>query len=475
MSHTQHVAAVLWAMARLRAPEPTATRAAASRLDAVLPTAPLSDVGSALQALAAVSALAARAAAAGGGRQATLQGELGAGLLSRVVRATAKRLPAAAVCGEAGGRQLAMLLYGLHRWAAPPLLPRRNFLNAWMAASGPRLREWAPRDVAISARVLGGWRVWGGPQPSAWAAAALDATQRPELLARLNGADAVGLLVGLAGMQLGAERRARDVRQQAARTAALARRSSSGSLGSIDGGTSSGSSGGGSGGGVEGSSARSSGGPFSPGGEGSPAAGDGDPEEDGSRGAALVVVGEAGVRWWAAYQAATLVLLPALTLSEVTALLAASSRARLVASPEWVLGLGRRGLELASAAAPFGRSHGAACLLLAAVGRAARQLPPDAAAEARGALAPAAAGVAAALTPHLATRSGAIDLVQLMSGLAGLGVRPGPALAAAAAAGLERRGAGLTPGMWRQVRDAYVALRLAPTNALVRAFLVHVG
>ncbi|KAI8466388.1 MAG: hypothetical protein J3K34DRAFT_524563 [Monoraphidium minutum] len=412
----KHVVAALWALARLRVPDPAAAAALGARFQELLPRCTPGEAGAGL--LAAVSL-----PRAWGPR---LEGRF----MAEYVRAAAPQLAATAAAGREGGRALALVLYALHRWGGRGARPRRDFLRAWARASAPALRLWAPRDVAMAAAALGAWREWS-PAVEAWAGAAMEATLQPSVLAAVNGADAAGLLGGLAGMQWGAE--------AAARAAAAAAPPSGGG----EGGGSSGQGGGPSGG--------------------------------GGGSTAVVVSGPLGSRWWAGYQAATLVLLPSLTLPQVTAVLGAAARLRLEPDAEWVGALGGRGLELAAAAAARPRTHGSACLLLVALSRAVGRLPPAAAAEARRALAPRVAAVAGALAPHLSSVSGPLDLVQAAGALARLGLRPGPAFAAAHVRGVERVAPALTGVMWRQLRDAYAALRLTPSGDMLRCFVVHLG
>ncbi|KIY96571.1 hypothetical protein MNEG_11390 [Monoraphidium neglectum] len=430
----RHVVAVMWALKRLRAPDAAAAAALLRRYLELLPLATPGEAGAGLLVATELGAFRGRAAAAaaggGGGRgsggtAAALapRPDEGSSLMSMYVKSVGSQLLVTAALGRDGGRQLALALHALQRWTGRAARPRGSFLRAWARAAAPRLGDWAPRDVAMGAAALGHWREWS-PAAEAWVGAAMAAALEPGHMAAMKGADAAGLLAGFAGMQWGAE----------AAAAASAARGAPG-----------------------------------------PAVGaEGRRAQDVGIGA-VVVKGDLGARWWAAHQASTLVLLPSLTLQEISLLLTSSARLRLTPDPEWVESLGRRGLDLARGAAARPRTHGAACLLLVALARAAGRLPPDAATDARRALAPGVAAVAGALAPHLAGDSGPLDLVQIASALSKLGVRPGPAFVAAHTRGVERVSHALTGQMWRQVRDAYAALRLAPSEAMVRSFIVHLG
>lgn len=478
---------ILWAMVRLKVSEPAAISQLASRFKDLLPQCSPGESGAALLALSYL----------GGAKT-----MLGPAFMSEYVRAAMPLLAPTAALGTQGGRELALLMYGLYRWAGRSIRPRRHFLRLWARASAPHLHEWAPRDVAMGALGLGQWRDWGDVH-AAWVGAAMRATMQPELLVRINGADATGLLAGFAGLQGAAE--ARDRAAGAALAAEEARRrvaslragaAADGGAGRLpkgpvtgaqerDGGAS-GSVSDGVAAGVADSSSfsrnSSSSGVSSSGNNSAssslaeaPGADVAGSTADDSSSASAVVCGELGSQWWAAYQAATLVLLPTLALSNCALMLTSVATLRLEPSPEWVRAVGSRGLELAAGAAAKPRTHGAACLLLVALSRAVVRMAPGAAADARRALAPGVVSVATALAPHLDRTSNSLDLVQIITALARLGVRPGPAFAAAHARGVERVSHTLTTVMWRQVRDGYAALRLAPSNAMVRAFIVHLG
>ena len=111
--------------------------------------------------------------------------------------------------------------------------------------------------------------------------------------------------------------------------------------------------------------------------------------------------------------------------------------------------------------------------MLAAVARLVQSLPPAAASAIRAELAEVVVPVATAVAPHLPHSSGPLELVQVMSALAALGVRPGPAFTAAHMRGIERVQVQLRPLMWLQLRNAYSALRLPASSSIARAFLVH--
>ena len=472
---TQHVDAVLWALARLRVADDATVAALAARYRALLPDAAPATAGSSLLALVCLGCTAERPGPLGGafvseyaaclGRGVRLAAAEASGAAAAVgdppgggggsgeaAAAEAARDSTAAADEEEGeeerGHGLALALYALARWCGRGLLPRRNLLRGWLRATAPLLHRWAPRDLAAGAAALGHFRA-AGAAADAWAAAAMAASLQPRQLAALRARDAAALLEGLAAMRQAAQ-------------AAAARRD----------------------GAAAGSSASSSASasydePYT-----AADAGDAWPSSSAataSAAAAASAASAAAATWWPAHQAATLVLLPDLTLAEATRALSAAARLRWRASPDWVARVGQRGLELAreaAAAAAAGdapRGQASACLLLSALGRAVSDaLAPDDAAKARRALAPGVAAVAVALAPGLEARATtALDLVQLVGALARLGVRPGPSFAAAHARGVERVSATVTPTMWRALRDAYAALRLAPSGAMLRAFVVH--
>lgn len=419
----------------------------------VLPDAALATAGSSLLALVGLGCSAARPGPLGGAFLSEYSSALSRGLKEQeegqedeVERKEEERKEGGGDDveeeEEEEGHGLALALYALGRWAGRGVVPRRNLLRQWARVTSPLLRSWAPRDLALGAQALGTLRA-SGRGADAWAMAAMAASLQPRQLSRMAAEDAVGLLVGFAAMREAAREAA-----HAAAHAAAARQAVGGGSGS-------------------GSSMDSS-------------DDDGTGLYDGeapNAGATTPPYDQQQARWWSAHQAAMLVLLPGLSLSQVTLSLSAAGRLRWRVTGEWAARFGLRGAELARAAAAgaganAGGGHSSACLLLSSLARVVSAgLAPEDADEVRRALAPGVTAVAVALAPRLERGGcGALDLVQLVGALARLGVRPGPSFTAAHARGVERVSADVTPAMWRELRGAYAALRLQPSTGMLRAF-----